>query len=149
MYKIYLKLSKKGFRKKYPRKKVPQTLNLTLSLTYPYSYPWLLTGGFFPAGRREGGSWHPKRKLKWRHDIFLGFFSTFICLMLVIWGGSSKKIPPEKRPLDHKPNPIPNLTLTLSLTPYGGLFPDGGEEGGSWHPKKKPKLRLCYLSGIF
>ena len=31
---------------------------------------------------------------------------------------------PWKPPLppDPKPNPIPNLTLTLPLTPYGGIF---------------------------
>ena len=27
---------------------------------------------------------------------------------------------PEKEPLDSKPNPIPNLTLTLPLTLHGG-----------------------------
>ena len=32
------------------------------------------------------------------------------------------KIPHEKSPPDSKPNPIPNLTLTLPLTPHGGAF---------------------------
>ena len=40
-----------------------------------------------------------------------------------------KKSPPEKKPPDSKSNLIPNLTLTLSLTPHGkgrGFFPGGG-----------------------
>ena len=41
-----------------------------------------------------------------------------------------EKIPPEKNPPDSKPNPIPNLTLTLPLTPHGGLFSRGIF---SWH----------------
>ena len=37
------------------------------------------------------------------------------------------KNPPRKKspPPDYKPNPIPNLTLTLPLTPHGGLFSGG------------------------
>ena len=34
-----------------------------------------------------------------------------------------KKSPPEKGPPDSKPNPIPNLTLSLPLNPHGGFFP--------------------------
>ena len=37
-----------------------------------------------------------------------------------IIGDSRKKIPP-----DSKPNPIPNLTLTLPLTPHEVFFPEG------------------------
>ena len=37
-----------------------------------------------------------------------------------IIGDSRKKIPP-----DSKPNPIRNLTLTLTLTPHGVFFPEG------------------------
>ena len=36
------------------------------------------------------------------------------------------KNPPGKNPPDSKPNPIPNLTLILPLTPHGGFFPGGG-----------------------
>ena len=39
--------------------------------------------------------------------------------------GSRTSFPPEKRPSDSKPNPIPNLNLTLLLTPHGGLFSRG------------------------
>ena len=37
------------------------------------------------------------------------------------------KNPPGKKPPppDSKPNPIPNLTPTLLLTPHGGFFPGG------------------------
>ena len=35
------------------------------------------------------------------------------------------KNPPGKKPPDPKPNPVPNLTLTLPLTPHGGIFPGG------------------------
>ena len=48
-----------------------------------------------------------------------------------------EKIPREKTPPDSKPNPIPNLTLILPLTPHGGFFPGGG--GGGifyWHQKE-------------
>ena len=47
--------------------------------------------------------------------------------------GFWEKIPPEKSPPDSKRNPIPNLTLTLPLTPHRGLF-----SGGifSWHLRR-------------
>ena len=35
------------------------------------------------------------------------------------------KNPPGKKTLDPKPNPIPNLTLTLPLTRLGRFFPEG------------------------
>ena len=35
------------------------------------------------------------------------------------------KNPPAKKPPDSKPNPIPNLTLTLPLAPSRGLFSGG------------------------
>ena len=41
-------------------------------------------------------------------------------MIIVVVDGSRKKSPEKKLP-DPKPNPIPNLTLTL--TPYGELFP--------------------------
>ena len=34
-----------------------------------------------------------------------------------------EKSPPEKSPPDSKPNPIPNLTLALPLTPHRGFLP--------------------------
>ena len=37
--------------------------------------------------------------------------------------GSRKKSPPEKSPSEPKPNPIPNLTLTLPLILTGDSFP--------------------------
>ena len=43
---------------------------------------------------------------------------SFESLFLMVLG----KNPPGKPPTDPKPNPIPNITLTLPLTPYGGLF---------------------------
>ena len=39
--------------------------------------------------------------------------------------GSRKKSPRKKAPPDSKPNPVPNLTFTLLLTPHGGLFSGG------------------------
>ena len=82
MYKIYLKLSKKGFRKKSPRKKVPQTLNLTLSLTYPYSYPWLLTGGFSPTG---GGGRFLTPKKETEITSMLSFWDFLVHLFVLCW----------------------------------------------------------------
>ena len=41
-----------------------------------------------------------------------------------VLAGSRKKSP-GKKPPDSKPNPIPNLILTLPLTPHGGLFSEG------------------------
>ena len=35
------------------------------------------------------------------------------------------KNPPGKKTPALKPNPIPNPTLTLHLSPHGGLFPGG------------------------
>ena len=35
------------------------------------------------------------------------------------------KNPPGKKNPGPKPNPIPNLTLTLPLTPHGGFFSGG------------------------
>ena len=43
----------------------------------------------------------------------------------VILVGSRKKSLPEKGPPYTKPNPIPNLTVTLTLTPHGGIFSRG------------------------
>ena len=37
----------------------------------------------------------------------------------------SRKKSPRKTPPVPKLNPISNLTLTLPLTPHGGLFPGG------------------------
>ena len=36
--------------------------------------------------------------------------------------GSRKKSPLKKAPPDSKPNPVPNLTLNLPLTPHGEAF---------------------------
>ena len=46
-------------------------------------------------------------------------------------GSRNPSPPPEKSPPYTKPNSIPNLTVTVLLTPHGGLF-----SGGifSWHP---------------
>ena len=44
-------------------------------------------------------------------------------MIIVVVDGSRKKSPEKKKLPDPKPNPVPNLTLTL--TPYGGLFPEG------------------------
>ena len=82
MYKIYLKLSKKGFRKNSPRKKVPQTLNLTLSLTYPYSYPWLLTGAF---SRRGGGRKVPDTQKGSWNDVMISFWDFLVHLFVLCW----------------------------------------------------------------
>ena len=50
--------------------------------------------------------------------------------MLYKFHGSRKKSSRKKNPSDPKPNPIPNLTLTLPLTHYWGLF---SGEMFSWH----------------
>ena len=82
MYKIYLKLSKKGSRKKSPRKKAPQTLNLTLSLTYPYPYPWPLTGAF--PRRGEGGRFlTPKKETE--ITSMLSFWDFLVHLFVLCW----------------------------------------------------------------
>ena len=47
------------------------------------------------------------------------FFS--LCIISTVLG----KNPPGKKNPDPKPKPIPNLILTLPLTPHGGSF--------SWH----------------
>ena len=36
-----------------------------------------------------------------------------------------KSSPGKRRPLDPKPNPIPNIMLTLALILHGGLFSSG------------------------
>ena len=41
------------------------------------------------------------------------------------WQDVSGKKSPGKKPPDSKPNPIPNLNLTLHLIPHGGLFSGG------------------------
>ena len=46
--------------------------------------------------------------------------------------GSRKKSPQNPHPPDPKPNPIFNLTLTLPLTAYGGLFLRGDFFLTSW-----------------
>ena len=48
------------------------------------------------------------------------------------------KNPPGKKPPDPKSTTIPNLTLTLPLTPHGGLF-----WGGYFHDTK---LFIAYLN---
>ena len=98
--------------KKSPRKKAPETINLTLTL------PLTPHGGLFPDGGRREVPDTQKRNRNYVYVIFLGFFSTFICLMLVIWGGSRKKVPPEKCTPDPKPNSNPNLTLALYIEPF-------------------------------
>ena len=47
--------------------------------------------------------------------------------------------PTGKKTPDPKPNPIPNLTLTLPLTPHGGLFSEGGRGGFPDTSENKPK----------
>ena len=50
----------------------------------------------------------------------------WLLLLLMVLGKNTL----EKKFPDPKNNPIPNLTLTLTLNPRGGLFPGGIF---SWH----------------
>ena len=71
--------------------------------------------------------------LEKRDHIFTCMFSCYSTLVSVKNDGYILvlgKNPPGKSPPDPKPNPIPNLTLNIPLTPYGGLFPGGIF---SWH----------------
>ena len=78
---------------------------------------------------------------------------------LNIKNGSKKKSPRKKSPPDLKPNPISSLTLTLPLTPHGGLFFGGlfsWHLKGQWEASKKstaggfitPAVREFYLKSV-
>ena len=87
--------------------------------------------------------------LEKRDHIFTCMFSCYSTLVSVKNDGYILvlgKNPPGKSPPDPKPNPIPNLTLNITLTPYGGLFPGGIF---SWHrifwidlPCKKKRISV-------
>ena len=55
------------------------------------------------------------------------------------------KNPPGKKPPDSKPNPIPNLNLTLPLTPHRGLFLRGFFPDTD-NNIQQIRIRLCVFS---